>query len=146
EIERQIGVTYKCAWRICHELRKLMAAADDKWGTPFGGGHVEIDETLVGGRRKASEPENKTIVFGMLQRGGRLLAAPIPDVTIYTVEGIINENIPAGTKISYGRTSGLQRTKARLRSWRCQSLSRRICARRAPRKPRKQSRKSLVAV
>lgn len=25
EIERQTGVTYKCAWRICHELRKLMA-------------------------------------------------------------------------------------------------------------------------
>src|ERR1700747_1283391 len=28
EIERQTGVTYKCAWRICHELRKLMASAD----------------------------------------------------------------------------------------------------------------------
>jgi predicted RNA-binding Zn-ribbon protein involved in translation (DUF1610 family) len=100
EIERQLGVTYKCAWRMCHELRKLMAQADDKFGGPFGGGHVEIDETFVGGRRKANEPDNKTIVFGMLQRGGRLLAAPIPDVTIYTVEGIINENIPAGTKIS----------------------------------------------
>jgi transposase len=98
EIERQLGVTYKCAWRMCHELRKLMASADDKWGGPMGG-HIEIDETLVGGRRKADEPENKTIVFGMLQRDGRLLAAPIPDVTIYTVEGIINENIPAGTKI-----------------------------------------------
>jgi ISXO2-like transposase domain len=79
--------------------RKLMASADDKFGGQMGG-HVEIDETLVGGKRKASEPENKTIVFGMLQRGGRLLAAPVPDVTIYTVEGIINENIPAGTKIS----------------------------------------------
>jgi transposase len=28
EIERQTGVTYKCAWRICHGLRKLMATAD----------------------------------------------------------------------------------------------------------------------
>ena len=26
EVERQLGVTYKCAWRMCHELRKLMAA------------------------------------------------------------------------------------------------------------------------
>ena len=99
EIERQLGVTYKCAWRMCHELRKLMASADDKWGGPFSG-HVEIDETRVGGRRKADEPENKTIVFGMVQRGGRILAAPIPDVTNYTVEGIINENIPPGTTIS----------------------------------------------
>ena len=28
EIERQTGVTYKCAWRMCHELRKLMTSAD----------------------------------------------------------------------------------------------------------------------
>jgi transposase len=99
ELERQLGVTYKTAWRMAHELRKLMAAADDKWGGPMDG-HVEIDETHVGGRRKANEPDNKTTVFGMLQRGGRLLAAPIPDVTNYTVEGIINENIPAGAIIS----------------------------------------------
>lgn len=29
-----------------------------------------------------------------------MLAAPIPDVTIYTVEGIINENIEPGSTIS----------------------------------------------
>ena len=28
EIERQFGVTYKTAWRMAHELRKLMASAD----------------------------------------------------------------------------------------------------------------------
>src|SRR5712675_157425 len=100
EIERQLGVTYKCAWRMCHELRKLMASADDKWGGGPMSGHVEIDETFVGGKRKAGEPDNKTIVFGMLQRDGRLLAAPIPDVTTYTVEGIINENIVPDATIS----------------------------------------------
>lgn len=102
EIERQLGVTYKTAWRMCHELRKLMAAADEKFSGPFGGGHVEIDETFVGGRQQGHKNarKNKTIVFGMLQRDGRLLASPIPDVTNYTVEGIINENIPAGTTIS----------------------------------------------
>ena len=36
EVERQLGVTYKCAWRMCHELRKLMASADDKWRRPVG--------------------------------------------------------------------------------------------------------------
>lgn len=30
ELQRQLGVTYKCAWRMAHELRKLMASADDK--------------------------------------------------------------------------------------------------------------------
>src|SRR4051812_9115667 len=102
EVERQLGVTYKCAWRMCHELRKLMASADDKWtgGGDKMTGHVEIDETFVGGKRKHGLPNNKTIVFGMLQRDGRLLAAPIPDVSVYTVEGIINENIEAGATIS----------------------------------------------
>ena len=103
EIERQLGVTYKCAWRMCHELRKLMAAADHTFGGGDGQmmtGHVEIDETFGGGRRTHGEPDNKTVVFGMLQRDGRILAAPIPDVTTYTVEGIINENIEPGTTIS----------------------------------------------
>src|SRR5262245_41003482 len=39
EIERQTGVTYKCAWRICHELCKLMSAADSHRGGPPSG-HV----------------------------------------------------------------------------------------------------------
>ena len=37
ELERQLGVTYKCAWRMAHELRKLMASADH--GGTLGGLH-----------------------------------------------------------------------------------------------------------
>src|SRR5689334_16784058 len=63
EIQRQLGVTYKCAWRMCHELRKLMATADNRGKLS---GHVEIDETLVGGRQsiedKRRNGSNKTIV------------------------------------------------------------------------------------
>jgi transposase len=99
EIERQLGVTYKCAWRMCHELRKLMASADDKWGGPLSG-HVEIDETLVGGVRRKGTPENKTIVFGMLERDGRLRAGPIPNVTTDIVERIITGNVAEGSTIS----------------------------------------------
>jgi transposase-like protein len=101
EVERQLGVTYKCAWRMCHELRKLMAAADhDFGGGPTLKGHIEIDETFIGGRRKAHEPDNKTVIFGMVERGGKIVAGPVPDVTSYTVEGIINENVVAGSTIS----------------------------------------------
>lgn len=101
EVERQLGVTYKCAWRMCHELRKLMATADNDFGGgPTLKGHIEIDETFVGGRRTMDQPDNKTIIFGMVERGGKIVAGPIPDVTTYTVEGIINENIVAGSTIS----------------------------------------------
>ena len=52
ELQRQIGCTYKTAWRMASELRKLMAAADDHM--PMSG-HVEIDETLVGGYQSRAD-------------------------------------------------------------------------------------------
>lgn len=101
EIERQTGVTYKTAWRICHELRKLMATADYKG--PLSG-HIEIDETLVGGvntgRGRARKMENKTIIMGMVERDGRLRAGPVPDATNFTLEPIIRENVAEGATIS----------------------------------------------
>ena len=47
EIERQTGVTYKTAWRMCHEVRKLM---DDANGGEMLAGHVEVDEAYIGGK------------------------------------------------------------------------------------------------
>ena len=81
EIERQTGVTYKCAWRICHELRKLMASADRRGPIGGEGKHVEADETLVGGKLrhhgKGKHRLNKTTVFGMVeQRWSRFLRQP----------------------------------------------------------------------
>ncbi len=102
ELERQLGVTYKCAWRMAHELRKLMASADANRGGPLSG-HVEIDETLVGGVAKGGATmsrTNKTIVMGLVERGGRIKAGPIPDVSAYTVERIIAENVELGTILS----------------------------------------------
>ena len=104
EIERQTGVTYKCAWRMCHELRKLMATAD--YSGPLGGDgkHVEIDETFVGGKvtGEGSGPhvERKTIVFGMVEREGKIRTGVIPDQTMETVYGIIRENVTEGTSVS----------------------------------------------
>ena len=43
EIERQVGVTYKCAWRMCKQIRILLSQNDLKLS-----GTVEADETYVG--------------------------------------------------------------------------------------------------
>ncbi len=102
EIQRQIGMTYKCAWRMCHELRKLMAQSDN-WGPMgSGGGHVEIDETMIGGRIKGQRDKlrNKTIVIGLVERDGIVRAGPIPDTKITTVEPIVHMNVAAGATIS----------------------------------------------
>ncbi len=42
ELQRQLSVTYKTAWRMGHEIRKYMAQVD---GDPPLDGHVEADET-----------------------------------------------------------------------------------------------------
>ena len=44
-----MGVTYKTAWRMCHEIRKYMAALDSDDPLGGAGSIVEIDETLIGG-------------------------------------------------------------------------------------------------
>jgi len=105
EIERQLGVTYKCAWRMCSELRKLMASAD--YRGPLGGPdkHVEIDETLVGGVARGrgtgkGARANKTIVFGMVERDGKIRVGPVPDETANTLVPIIEGNVAAGTTVS----------------------------------------------
>jgi transposase len=108
EIERQTGVTYKCAWRICHELRKLMASADANHGGPLSG-HIEADETFVGGVAKGGATKrmtNKTAVFAMLQREGKIVAGPVPDQSAYTLEGIIEENGVTGSTISTDQWRG----------------------------------------
>lgn len=52
ELERQLGVTYKTAWRIAKQIRLLMDQSH-----PVLSGTVEADETYVGGRpRRDGKP------------------------------------------------------------------------------------------
>jgi transposase len=51
ELERQLGVTYKTAWRMAKLIREHMASVDGEQKLGGKGKHVEIDETLVGGKR-----------------------------------------------------------------------------------------------
>jgi len=104
ELERALGVTYKTAWRMAHELRKLMASAD--YGGKLGG-HVEMDETLIGGKAKMAEKnKNKTILFGMAERDGKLRAGPIRRADINTIEPIVRENVKRGSIVTTDEWGG----------------------------------------
>lgn len=101
EIERHLGVTYKTAWRIGHELRKLMGGKNDT--DPPMSGHVETDETYIGGRTKGIRgcgAKNKTIVFGVLERKGNVKPIVVPNVKRKTLEPIIKATVVSGTTIS----------------------------------------------
>lgn len=77
ELQRQLGVTYKTAWRMANEIRKHMGNVDGDGELGGAGVFVEIDETIVGGYQSHADRDadgtNKTIVLGMLERGGELV-------------------------------------------------------------------------
>ena len=97
ELERQLDIPYKTAWRMAHEIRKYMAKVDGE--TPLGGA-VEADETYVG-RRRPGKPgrgaAGNTVVLGMLERGGDVMAKVVPNVNKRTLYPIFTENIELGS-------------------------------------------------
>jgi transposase len=101
-LERELGVTYKTAWRMANLIRnELMVEHGDE---PLSG-DVEIDETFIGGkpraadraraRREAKFPGQramlaqrpKTTVFGAVERGGQIRAVVVPDSRAETLGG-----------------------------------------------------------
>jgi transposase-like protein len=95
QLERELGVTYKTAWRIAHEIRHILMEQDD---APLSGA-VEADETYVGGRRRGMGRgyiADKAPVFGMVERKGRVVVATVPNATWRTLmPHIIQRVVPA---------------------------------------------------
>ncbi|HEX8166520.1 MAG TPA: IS1595 family transposase [Beijerinckiaceae bacterium] len=79
EVQRQIGVTYKTAWRMCREIRKYMGYVDGDHtlGGDGGTGVVELDHTFVGGRDRMGH-DDKAIVLGMIEREGDVITRVVP--------------------------------------------------------------------
>ena len=66
-------------------------------------GHVEVDETYVGGKRPGKRGRGaagKTVVFGMLERDGDVLAGPVANVRRKTLEPIILRHVETGATVS----------------------------------------------
>lgn len=82
QLEREIGVTYKCAWRIFNKIRDMMKADADLMNLL---GEVEVDESFggkdrnrhVSKRRGFKNRYDKATVFGMVERKGRVIAKVI---------------------------------------------------------------------
>jgi transposase-like protein len=104
EVERQLGVTYKTAWRMCHMIREYMGEIDGDG--PIGGftKQVEIDETYVGGAveregRGGNPAEGKTIVIGIMERGGSVTTQVVPNRKRATLLPIIKGAVKPHTII-----------------------------------------------
>src|SRR5260370_5598203 len=82
-LERELGVTYKTAWRMFNKIRNHLMTQDE---TPLSG-EVEADETFVGGKLRQSDrwklraqgiankgpaSKERAVVFAAVERGGRV--------------------------------------------------------------------------
>lgn len=101
EVQRQTGVTYKTAWRMCNEIRKYMGWVDGD--APLGGSGpdanpVEVDKAFVGGRDKRGE-DDKAVVLGMVERGGDVMTRVIPSRRWDHVNRAMRGNVVEGSTV-----------------------------------------------
>lgn len=95
-LERELGVTYKTAWRMFKQIRSMLK---EEFNVGGDGGSVEVDEMYAGGKRKngTGRPmrgdKTKTPVLGMVERKGRVIAKVIPDVSGNTLLGNVHKYI-----------------------------------------------------
>lgn len=99
QFHRTLGMTYRSAWFMAMRLRHAMASD----GGLFSG-TVEVDETYVGGKRRAgnrkdgrtmltgrpgAEDKTKTAVVALVERKGRAAAFPVERVDGRTLQDAI---------------------------------------------------------
>jgi transposase-like protein len=75
-------------------------------------GEVEVDETYIGGKARhmhkaqrkqkvarGRAPGSKTIILGMAERGGRVSASVVEDVTKRTVQSYVRDRVKPGSSL-----------------------------------------------
>lgn len=97
QLMRETRVTYKTAWRMFTQIRKLLA--EDIWDLK---GSVEADETYYGGRKKGMRyrgGRGKQVVGGAVERGGRVVARLLPNTSTHAVMRTVREHVLPATMV-----------------------------------------------
>lgn len=102
ELQRQLGVTYKTAWRMADLIRKHMANVDGE--EPIGGPGtiVEVDETWIGGQADGKGPgytRNKKTVMAMLERDGNIITKVVQNRRRSTLQPLVKRNVDTGGEV-----------------------------------------------
>jgi transposase-like protein len=122
EIARDVKVTQKSAWFMLHRIR--LAMQDETLGSKLDG-EVEADETFIGGKARnmhksvkarritgqGRNTDDKIMVMGMLERGGRVRTQIVADRQQKTLHSIVKANVETGADLftdEFGAYKGLQ--------------------------------------
>jgi transposase-like protein len=108
QLGRDLGIAQSTAWFMLHRIRYTLVenGVQDKLENI-----TEIDETYVGGKNRnrhfnkkvkhsqGRSFKDKTPVFGMLERGGKVRAFKVTDTKRKTLMPIIKKNIKKGSRV-----------------------------------------------
>ncbi len=107
EIARHLGVTQKSAWHMVHRIRLAVRVGSIQKLS----GEVEADETFIGGKARnmhiakrkrritGTGGKDKTVVLGVMERGGEVRTTVIPDRKKKTLQGEVKKHVRAGSAL-----------------------------------------------
>lgn len=108
ELARSLGVTQKTAWFM---LQRLRLALQDTFDGGKLKGQVEVCETFIGGKARNMHiakrkktitgrgATGKTVVMGMLERGGKVKAHVIGERDKKTLHATVAEHVEQGSHV-----------------------------------------------
>lgn len=110
EVGRALGVTQKSAWFMMHRIRlALQSGSFRKLGGE--GGEIEADETFIGGKARnmhlserkrritGTGTKDKTAVMGILERGGEVRTAVVPNRKRTALQAEVKKHVEAGAAL-----------------------------------------------
>jgi transposase-like protein len=110
EVARTLDITQKSAWFMVQRLR--LALRNEFFGSKLGsgGGGVEVDETYIGGKARNMHKsrkmrltgriqDDKAIVMGFLERGGKIRGEVVQGRTRETVQPMVRKHVESGTAL-----------------------------------------------
>jgi transposase-like protein len=106
EIHRALGITQKSAWFLLHRIRLAMQA---KTFNRQLSGHVEVDETFIGGlarnrhsnkrKHEGTGGAGKIAVMGLLERHGEVRTHVVSNVQADTLQSRIRQHVEPGSNL-----------------------------------------------
>jgi transposase-like protein len=108
EVSRALGITQKSTWFMDHRIRfALHQGSFDHMLS----GEVEADETFIGGKARnmhkskraekitGTGPKDKTAVMGILERGGKVRTAVVPNRKKKALQAEVRRHVEAGSAL-----------------------------------------------
>ncbi len=108
EVHRAIGITQKSAWFLDHRIR--LALHNGSFENLLKG-EVEADETFIGGKARnmhkskrervitGTGGKDKTAVMGILERGGKVRTAVVPNRKKSALQAEVRKHVEAGAAL-----------------------------------------------